>query len=197
MTRGPGRLILASTSQYRRKLLDDLGLVHEALPHQCDEAPYKERGLSPGALAQELARAKALSLAQDHPEAWILGSDQVAELDGEILSKPVTQERARAQLAQMQGRTHRLITAVALRTPRGNLLQAVQLHSLTMRPLGPEAIARYIAHDLPLDCCGSYKIEGRGIALFEKIEGHDHTAIIGLPLMQVCELLRQEGWELP
>lgn len=191
------RLILASTSRYRRQLLDDLGLRYEAVAHRCDESAWKGRGLDPEVLAATLARAKAESLAAVYPDAWILGSDQVAEIDGALLSKPGTEERARAQLAQMQGRAHRLLTAAALRCPDGRVLEAISIHRLHMRPLDEGAIARYVARDQPLDCGGSYRIEGQGIALFSQIEGQDHTAIIGLPLLSVCALLRAEGWQLP
>ncbi len=191
-------LILASTSPYRRQLLDQLGLNYKAVAHRCDEDSFKGTGLlEPKDLAITLARAKALSLVSDHPEAWILGSDQVACLGDQILSKPGTVQKACEQLAMMQGKTHLLITAVALRCPSGELLEAVQVYKMHMRSLDSEAIARYVAHDQPLDCGGSYKIEGKGIALFEAIEGHDHTSIVGLPLIHVTTMLRSQGWMLP
>lgn len=191
------RLVLASTSKYRRALLDQLGLRYEATAHECDEDAFKHKGLGGAALAPILARAKAESLAEAFPDAWILGSDQVAVLGSEILSKPGTAERALGQLRAMSGQTHELITAVALRCPDGRVLEAVEVHRLTMRAFDEGALARYIAQDQPLDCCGSYRIEGLGIALFERIEGHDHTAIVGLPLMAVSAMLRAEGWALP
>lgn len=193
MPASPPPLILASESRYRRALLDRLGLTYTATSHQCDEDVYKGLGIPPDQLAVRLARAKADSLAEVHPDALILASDQVAALGETILSKPRTEERAVAQLMQLQGTTHRLLTAVCLRHPDGRcdtLLDAVRL---TMRPL-TEAQARvYVQRDQPLDCAGSYKIEALGIALFASIEAADHTSIIGMPMMGLVSLLSAAG----
>ncbi len=199
----PSELILASTSRYRVELMDRLGLPYRAVAHGCDEravevsvprAPeegYDER------IALTLAMAKAESLAAAHPGALILGSDQVVSLDGKIFGKPGSDVGARAQLARLSGRAHRIVTAVTLRTPDGAHRSHVDVHRMRMRALTPEAIARYVARDQPLDCAGSYRIEALGIALFEAIEGADHTAIMGLPLTATVSLLASAGLTLP
>jgi septum formation protein len=205
-------LVLASTSAYRAALLARLGLPFEAVAPDCDEDGVKAQGLSAEDLVRELARRKAESVAHRFPDALVIGSDQVAELDGEILGKPGTAERARSQLARLAGREHRLVTGVCLlggtaEAPAGggagpndgerHRLEALDIHRLRVRRLSPEQIHRYVAQDVPLDCAGSYKIEGQGIALFESIQGGDYTAIIGLPLTQVVALLASCGVEVP
>lgn len=191
------QLVLASTSRYRRDLMDRLGLEYEAVAHEVDEDAFKWDGQDPVALARGLSEAKARSLAARYPDAFILGSDQVAVSGAEILSKPGTAQRAQAQLRQLQGRSHRLITGVALWTPSGELWSEVEEHAMRMRALGEEEIRRYVVADAPLDCCGSYRIERRGIALFESIDGADFTAIIGLGLIRVTSLLRRAGFTIP
>lgn len=191
------RLILASTSPYRRALLDRLGVPYEAVAPRCDEERVKARGGAPAAIAAELARAKAESVARRCPDAHVLGGDQLVDLDGEILGKPGTAAAAEAQLRRLAGRTHRLLTAVTLRSPDGEHRELLDEHRMTLRPLTDAEIRRYVARAAPLDCCGSYKIEGLGIALFEAIEGRDFTAIMGLPLVGVAALLRHEGWAIP
>lgn len=198
----PRQVVLASTSSYRRALLKQIGLPHEAHASGLDESPYHARVVSAHALAEELAEAKARALVDNFPKALILGSDQVAELEGEILHKPGTFERACAQLRAMSGRSLRLWTSVALvDAERGESWQHTSLHTLKIRVLTEQQIVRYIERDQPLDCAGSFKIESEGIALFEAIEGEDYTAIIGLPLMGVVSLLSQAGmaypWEEP
>ncbi len=188
------RLILASTSRHRRALLDRLGIDYEALPHACDEAAAQASALAPEALAADLALAKAQSLRPAHPGAWILGSDQVLDLDGEVLGKPGSPERAVEQLARLQGRSHRLLTAACLLGPDGQRREALDVHTLRMRALDAAALARYVAADQPLDCCGSYMIEARGIALFESIQGSDFTAIVGLPMIAVVSMLAEAGF---
>lgn len=156
-----------------------------------------ERALLPCSLedlARGLALAKARSLAPRCPDALILGADQLAELDGELLHKPGSEENARAQLQRLAGRTHRLVTAVTmLRAGDQHAETLVDVHHLTMRALTDEEIARYVQRDQPLDCAGSYKIEALGIALFERIDGADFTAIVGLPLVAVVTLLGRFG----
>jgi len=190
-------LVLASTSTYRKALLDRLGLPYRAVAHACDEEPVMERGGPAAEVALTLARAKAQSLASVYPEALILGSDQVVELDGKILGKPGTEEKARVQLGVLSGRMHRLVTAVALRAPDGVVRDETIVFEMHVRDLDRQAIARYVAEELPLDCCGSYKAESRGISLFDKAVGDDFTAIMGLPLMSVCRLLRAAGVAIP
>ena len=188
-------LVLASTSPYRRKLLRDWGLPHEAAAPPFEEVHGQD--LSPGALVRSFARGKALSLASSHPDALILGSDQIIELDGVILSKPGDPETAVSQLMRLQGRTHRLQTAVALHDARSDTTweDCVEIQ-MRMRSLTPALAAAYVARDTPLDCAGSYKVEATGAALFEAMEGADHTAIIGLPVTAVSRLLAHAGEDL-
>jgi septum formation protein len=191
-----GSLVLASESSYRRALVDRLGLPYSAQAHRLDErALAMEGSLAEHALA--LATAKAESLAPLQPAAHIIASDQIAEIEGEVLHKPETRERAIEQLQKLQGRRHRLLTAVALRSPAGQTSTALDEHWMHMRPLSVDEIQRYVDSDSPLDCCGSYKIESLGIALFSSIEGQDFTAITGLPLIALSQMLRGAGFSVP
>lgn len=189
-------LILGSTSRYRRELIGRLGLAVTCMASAFDEEAAKE---SLGALpiperARALAVGKAEALGEAHPDALIIGSDQMGELDGEALGKPHTEANARAQLRRLAGREHRLHTAVAVHhRASGRTETAIDTHALTMRALGDEAIADYVARDAPLDCAGSYRVESLGIALFERVRGDDYTAVIGLPLTQVVALLARFG----
>lgn len=192
----PLRLVVATTSRYRLELLERLGVPYRAVPHHCDEDAFKHMGARPMELAAKLSRAKAESVANAHPGAYVLGSDQVCVLGDSILSKPGTPERAEAQLARLSGKTHELITALALRRPDGTFAERVSVHRMTLRALSAEAIERYVAADMPLDCAGSYKIEGRGIALFTSIVGDDFTGIVGLPLIALTDLLTEAGFEV-
>lgn len=191
----PYPLILASTSKYRGALLAQLGLPFEAMAPGVDEDQLKNKGRSPTQLAMELARLKALAVFEKRPEACVIGSDQVCMLNGELLSKPGTSDKAIAQLTKMQGQHHELITAVSILSPQGE----ISFHNRTllfMRPLNIDQIKAYVAEDKPLDCAGSYKLETKGIKLFEKIEMDDHTSIIGLPLIQLNNHLLQLGYPL-
>ena len=190
------RLVLASTSSYRRDLLSRLGLSFEVCGPECDEDDWKGRGLGPSALAQALARAKAESVRPRFPEAWVLGSDQVCSLGEEVLGKPGDTDRATRMLMRLQGSEHRLCTAVALIGPDG-VREHLDVTSLHMRTLDAAAAARYVEADRPLDCAGAYKLESRGIALFSRIESDDHTAVTGLPLMAVTSMLLEAGFKLP
>ncbi len=191
------RLILASTSRHRRALLDRLGVPYEAVAPHCDEDGVKAQGGAPESIVAELARLKADSVAQLHPDAYVLGGDQLVDLDGELLGKPGTAAAAEAQLRRLSGRRHRLLTAVAVRSPDGRLREVLDVHRMTIRSLTDGEIRRYVERAAPLDCCGAYKIEGLGVALFDHVEGGDFTAIMGLPLMKVAGLLRDAGWEVP
>lgn len=188
--------MLASTSTGRRALLDRLRVPYEAIASGVDEDAI--HGSSAEDVARARAIAKAESVARERPEALVIGADQVVELDGAILGKPGTDARATEQLRTLAGRVHRLITAVAL-VGRGASVRevGVDVHRMTMRALDEAEIRRYVAADAPADCAGSYKVESLGIALFERIEGDDWTAIVGLPLMMVCSMLRRAGWALP
>jgi septum formation protein len=193
----PASLVLASTSLYRRELLDRLGVPYVAVAHAADERAPGPVGEVPDALAVRLARQKAESLADLWPDALILGSDQVVDLDGEVLGKPGSADVAVAQLRRLVGRTHRLLTAVALRHPDGRVEQELDVHHMTMRRLDDAAMRRSVERDRPFDCAGAYRIEAGGIALFESIDGADFTAIVGLPLLTVARLLVGAGWDLP
>ena len=194
------KLILASESPYRRQLLDRLQLPYLAQAHRVDERVYESELPSDITLperAVSLAIAKARSLASDHDGAFIIASDQIAEMDGTVLHKPGTATNAIAQLEMLQGQTHRLLTAVALHGPDGDTKSALDQHKMVMRSLTPEEIRRYVHLEKPLDCCGSYKIESLGISLFDAIVGDDFTAITGLPLLALSRLLREAGFTIP
>ena len=189
-------LILASTSLYRRELLMRLGLPFECHPSGLNEDAFKLEGIGPISLARTLATEKALKLVSPYPRATIIGCDQVVDVDGRILGKPESLEAAVEQLSLLQGRSHRLVTALCV-WHEGQIQTHVDLTSLLMRPIPAEAIARYLASDQPYDCCGSYKLEARGITLFERIESDDHTAITGLPLIALTTLLKRCGYQIP
>lgn len=189
-------LILASTSPYRRALLERLGLPFRCIPPGVDEDAVKALGLPPRELAERLAVAKAESARVAAPDAVVVGSDQVACLDARILGKPGDAGRAVEQLLLMSGREHQLITAMAVAHPGGTALHT-DVAALRMRPLTRTEIERYVAADRPTDCAGSYKLEGRGVALFERIDCEDHTAITGLPLIALTTILRDLGFPVP
>ncbi|MBW2524625.1 MAG: septum formation protein Maf [Deltaproteobacteria bacterium] len=185
-------LVLASTSPYRRKLMDQLAVPYVAAAPEEEEDHQLE--LPTEEFVQELARRKALSLAAKFPEALIIGADQVAEIDGERLFKPMTPARAKAQLRRLAGRTHRLVTGLVVHEPEtGRTEAALDVQRMTLRSLSEEAIAAYVEADAPVDCAGAYKVEGAGIALFASMRGDDFTGIIGLPLTKVVDLLERFG----
>ena len=189
-------LILGSSSPYRRELLQRLQLPFAVVVPDVDESPLP--GEAPAALAQRLALAKAQAVAERHPQALVLGSDQVAELHAQALGKPGNHERARDQLRRMSGQSVCFHTAVALVCLQsgycGSALAPVRVQ---FRPLLDEEIERYLQAERPYDCAGSAKSEGLGIALLERIESDDPTALIGLPLIRTAQLLRQAGLALP
>jgi septum formation protein len=189
---GTPRLILASSSRYRRELLARLGLAFEVVVPGVDETPLA--GVTPGALAAQLARAKAEAVAALHADAVVIGSDQVAELDGLPIGKPHTHERAVAQLRAMSGRRVIFHTAVSvIRHDRGYTRGLLAPVAVTFRKLTDAEIERYLRVEQPYDCAGSAKSEGLGIALLEAIDSDDPTALIGLPLIRTCTLLREAG----
>ena len=189
------RLILASTSAYRRALLERLGLPFDTARPDVDETPQPDE--PPAALAVRLARAKAEAVAAGAGDAWTIGSDQVAELDGRPLGKPGTAENAVAQLRAMSGREVRFHTALCLAGPDGRRFEHLDLTVVRFRTLGEDEIARYVERERPLDCAGSFKCEGLGIALFEAIDNRDPTALVGLPLIATARLLREAGFAVP
>lgn len=188
-------LILGSTSVYRRELLSRLRLPFDCARPDVDETP--RAGESPLALATRLALAKAEDVAARQPGAWVIGSDQVAELDGAPLGKPGGREAAIAQLAAMSGRSVVFHTALALARSGQSALQAVDRTVVVFRDLHGDEIARYVDAERPFDCAGSFKCEGLGISLFEAIRSDDPTALVGLPLIATARLLRSAGYALP
>jgi septum formation protein len=189
-------LVLASTSRYRRELLARLTPAFRAVAPDVDET--RRSGEPPAALAERLALAKAHAVGAHCPNALVIGSDQVAELDGRALGKPGNVEAARAQLAASSGRRVTFHTALCvLDTRRARSGTALDATHVVFRVLDAEEIARYVDAERPLDCAGSFKAEGLGISLFERIESSDPTALIGLPLIVLAHLLRSAGIRLP
>jgi len=185
-------LILGSSSRYRQELLSRLRLAFEVLSPAVDETPLP--GEPPAALALRLALAKARAVAALRPDAVVIGSDQVADLDGEAIGKPGTHERAVAQLQRMSGRRVVFQTAVAVVRPATGyervLLAPVRV---LFRQLGADEIEHYLRLEQPYDCAGSAKCETLGIALLASIDSDDPTALVGLPLIRTAELLRGAG----
>jgi septum formation protein len=189
-------LILASTSTYRRELLGRLGLHFEVARPEVDETPLANEAA--GALAHRLADAKARSIGQRQPDAWVIGSDQVAELNGQVLGKPGSFERAADQLAASSGQRLQFHTSVALyRHSDRRSYRMTDLTVVRFRSLSNAEIERYLHAEQPYDCAGSFKVEGLGICLFESIESQDPTGLIGLPLIALAQALRQAGFALP
>ncbi|HEX4842188.1 MAG TPA: Maf family nucleotide pyrophosphatase [Limnobacter sp.] len=189
-------LFLASSSKYRRELLGRLHLNFRCEAPQIDESPAD--GESPLQTCERLAREKAMAIAEHHPDAVVIGSDQVADVDGVAVSKPGTHDRARAQLRSMSGKTIVFHTAVCI--CRKNTAQIVQFTvptAVEFRELDASEIERYLLAEEPYDCAGSAKSEGLGISLLKRIESTDPTALIGLPLIDVCRALRDFGFKLP
>jgi len=191
----PQRLILASTSIYRRELLGRLCLPFDTERPGTDETPLS--GEAPEALARRLARAKAADVAARHPDAWVIGSDQVAECGGRALGKPGAHAAAAAQLASMSGQPVRFHTGLCVMRDGGPVYEAVDCTVVRFRELDAAEIDRYLQAEQPYDCAGSFKSEGLGITLFEAIENRDPTALIGLPLIATARLLREAGFRLP
>ena len=189
-------LVLGSTSPYRRELLQRLRLPFSVSSPAVDETPRP--GESPRDLALRLALAKAHAVATQHPGAVVIGSDQVADLDGQPLGKPGTHERAVAQLRQMSGHSVVFQTAVAVVCPDTGFEQVdLAAVSVRFRALTDAEIERYLRAEQPYDCAGSAKSEGLGISLLDAIDSDDPTALIGLPLIRTCRMLRAAGLVLP
>ena len=188
-------LVLASTSRYRRELLGRLGLPFEVDRPEVDEAPLA--GESPEGTAVRLARAKASAVALRHPGAWVIGSDQVADLDGRALGKAGAREPALAQLQACSGQRVVFHTALCLLRDDGSPLAALDRTEVVFRTLDRDDILRYLDAEQPYDCAGSFKCEGLGITLFEAIHSQDPTALVGLPLIALSRALRAAGYRLP
>lgn len=188
----PRGLILGSTSRYRHELLSRLKLPFEAVAPEVDETPLA--GENPADLALRLALAKARDVARRHPNAVVIGSDQVADLHGEPLGKPGTHERAVAQLRRMSGKTVVFQTALAVVCKASGFEECeIAPVRVVFRDLGDTEIEHYLRTEQPYDCAGSAKSEGLGIALLERIDNDDPTALVGLPLIRTCRLLRAAG----
>ena len=185
-------LILASTSPYRRELLQRLRLPFDCIAPQVDETP--QPGELAGALAQRLALEKAHAVAADHPGAVVIGADQVAALGGQTIGKPGNHARAVAQLQAMRGRSVLFHTAVAVVQQQTGFAQsALAVVQVQFRPLDDAQIEHYLRTETPYDCAGSAKCEGLGISLLAAIHSDDPTALIGLPLIHTCTLLGLVG----
>lgn len=189
-------IILASGSRYRRELLARLGLPFRVELPGVEEFPAA--GEAPQALARRLALEKAQAVANRLSAGLVIGSDQVADCDGVILGKPGTADRARQQLQAASGRTVTFWTAVALINAATGRTQATVIRcDVEFRILTDEEIARYVTIEAPLDCAGSFRAEGLGIVLFRRLLTDDPTALVGLPLIALCAMLRAEGVMLP
>lgn len=188
-------LVLGSTSPYRRELLQRLHIPFEIAAPEVDETPHP--GEAPRELAQRLALAKAMAVAHLFPGAVVIGSDQVADLLGTPLGKPGTHEKAVAQLRQMRGQTVVFQTAVSVVCLESRFEESsLAAVSVTFRDLTDSEIENYLRAEQPYDCAGSAKSEGLGIALLASIDSDDPTALVGLPLIRTCQMIRAAGIEL-
>ena len=188
----PRKLVLGSTSAYRRELLQRLRLPFTVAAPDVDETPLPHE--APLALARRLALAKAQAVARQYPDCVVIGSDQVADLDGEPLGKPGTHERAVAQLQKMRGKTVIFQTAVAVVCQAsGFVKEEVAPVRVVFRDLSDAEIENYLRAETPYDCAGSAKSEGLGIALLESIDNDDPSALVGLPLIRTSRMLRAAG----
>ena len=189
-------IVLASTSKYRRELLSRLKVPFTWEDPGIDEAQSMTSGLGPQKIAEHLALEKAKAVSLRHPKAIVIGSRSASGAGDTVFGKPGDAEGAFQQLKTLRGKTHTLITAMAVLAGTEKILHT-DITRIEMENLSDAALRRYVANDMPVDCAGSYKIEGQGIALFRRIEGADPSAIQGLPLLALSRVLRQLGIELP
>ena len=187
------RIVLASESPYRKAQLTSLGLSFNTKKPLIDEEKEKIGFHTPESMALGLAKLKAVSL--QAPGQIVIGGDQLVDLNGGILGKPHTRERAIAQLMEMQNKTHRILTALVVVAP-DEIFEHLDVTTLHMKKLTQTEIENYVDLDLPLDCAGSYKIEKNGKQLFSKIESQDFSSIVGLPLLKLAEILQNLGYEI-
>jgi septum formation protein len=190
------KIVLASTSRYRRETLSRLGLPFEVYTPDVDEATEGRAVADPYARAAHLADLKALSGARLHDAVTLIGGDQLVVSEGEFFGKPLTAEAAVQQLSALSGRCHEVVTALSV-WHRGTLYRHTDVTRLRMRALAPEEIRRYVERDAPFDCAGSYRIETLGIALFDEYETQDPTALSGIPLIALARILRHLGHAIP
>lgn len=189
-------VILGSTSPFRRELLVRLGIEFDCDSPDIDES--HQAGETPEQLVVRLAEAKARAVGERHPNALIIGSDQVACIDGDILGKPGNKERAIEQLTRASGKAVTFYTGLCLLNSRTGRTQVLcEPFRVHFRTLSGDQIARYVDAEQPFNCAGSFKSEGLGITLFERLEGDDPNALIGLPLIRLIQMLGEEGIELP
>jgi MAF protein len=189
-------LVLGSTSPFRRQLLERLDVPFDTAAPEIDETPLP--GETPQALVLRLAQAKAKAVAEANPHSLIIGSDQVACIEGRILGKPGDHARARHQLEEASGKRVSFYTGLCLlNTDTGHRQLACEPFHVHFRQLRSEQIERYLNREKPYDCAGSFKSEGLGIALFDRMEGDDPNALIGLPLIRLIAMLGAQGIELP
>lgn len=192
----PARLVLASTSRYRRELLARLNIPFEIAAPNVDESSLA--GEAPRALARRLAGTKARAVQSAWPDALIIGSDQVAVVGDTVLNKPGDFDHATLQLKLMRGKAVYFFTALCLLNARTGREQTILVPvTVHMRNFSDAQIERYLLAEEPYDCAGSARIEGLGITLVAKLEGDDPNALIGLPLIALCDMLREEGVNLP
>lgn len=196
MNRESLHLVLGSTSPFRKEILSKLGIPFETASPDIDESARANE--KPQELVQRLSLEKAKAVARNYPNHLIIGSDQVAVLDGLILGKPGNFENARKQLTDASGKTVVFYTGLCLlNSSTGNYqLEAVPFH-VVFRQLNGQQIERYLLREQPYNCAGSFKSEGFGISLFEKLEGDDPNTLIGMPLIRLIRMLGNEGIELP
>lgn len=190
-------VILASTSPYRRMLVERLGIPFRCESPGVDEDAWKNRRLTPEQLVDQLSEAKAAAIAARFPDCVVIGSDQVVALDSEILGKPGTRDGAAQQLRHLSGTTHRLVTGIVVLSSRSVIARHIDTTTLTMRELSDQEIDRYLNVDESWDCAGSYKLESLGISLFTSVESQDPTAMIGLPMIALAAALRTAGIAVP
>jgi septum formation protein len=189
-------VVLASTSSYRRALLERLRIEFVTVRPEVEE--FREPGESPQAMVERLAVSKAADVACRRADALVIGSDQCAAVGDRILGKPGTHENAAEQLAALSGRRVVFHTGLCLiDAASGRQWQGVVPYTVHMRDLRPAEIERYLRLEQPYDCAGSFKSEGLGVSLFQRMEGDDPTALIGLPLIQLCTWLRDAGMPMP
>jgi len=187
-------LILASGSSIRASMLEAAGVVHQVQPAAIDEDALKQAAAAPAELARQLAEAKAIKVGKDNPDAWVIGSDSIASVDGRMFGKPRNREEAGEHLRQFSGRSLILTSAVAL--ARGGRIEWSDAEEarLQVRPLSDEFIASYLDAEWPDvgHCVGVFRMEGRGVQLFERVDG-DHFTILGMPLLPLLGALRERG----
>lgn len=188
-------LILASGSAYRRALLNKLGLDFDCDSPDIDESP--RLGEEPESLVARLAQEKARAVAIRHPEALIIGSDQLATLEGKVMGKPHTHDRATEQLSQASGKRVRFLTGLCLYDAKDGSFQCeVVPFDVQFRELSDSQIEGYLRAEQPYDCAGSFKSEGLGIALFERLIGDDPNTLVGLPLIRLIAMLEDKGFDV-